>query len=80
MKLVKSLRNVQTMYDTQDPAFVAVVLDTDRPPVATALHRSMRDHDFLAQYFPPQHEIFWDFGSAYFYAWPETTTPAHLPA
>jgi hypothetical protein len=68
MKILKSTPQGIYVFDTQDPAKVEPFTNERNFQVQDALHHHHRQTDFeyLKKYFAPEHDIFKDFGRAFF--------------
>jgi hypothetical protein len=69
MKILKS--NTNEVFDTGNINLIEV-FKGKKPDVPQALHLNTdkTDYEFLKQFFPVEHSIFWDFSESFFYVIP----------
>jgi hypothetical protein len=67
MKIVKSNAGLKQVFNTDD--LLSVEQYYGNIGVLMALHHThdKTDYDFLKQFFPEDHSIFFDFGTSFFY-------------
>jgi hypothetical protein len=66
MRIVKSNAGIEQIFDT-DTLSVEVYVEGTRELKPLHHTHALSDYEFLKQFFPEEHRIFFDFGNSFFY-------------
>ena len=68
MKIIKSTAGISQIFDTDDILSVEYYKKNTIELIPFHHTHELTDYEFLKQFFPEEHRIFFDFGNSFYYA------------